>query len=179
MPYRARTKGKDERMVGYVKHNFFARYPAFDSWAHMNQVAEQWLREVADQRVHGTVKEVVANRFEREKVALKRLPDMRFDTAYHETRIAAWDGYIEVRGTRYSVPGNLAGQRVRIRIGLDDVLTVYDVAGELPVAEHRLTAKHGEWVTVPNHHSDLWGKTMNDAIHVERRPLSVYDEVSA
>jgi transposase len=31
-PYRARTKGKDERMVGYVKHNFFVRYRAFESW---------------------------------------------------------------------------------------------------------------------------------------------------
>jgi transposase len=25
-PYRARTKGKDERMVGYIKDNFFVRY---------------------------------------------------------------------------------------------------------------------------------------------------------
>ena len=30
-PYRARTKGKDERMVGYIKHNFFQRYRSFES----------------------------------------------------------------------------------------------------------------------------------------------------
>jgi hypothetical protein len=54
-PARAQTKGKDERNVGYVKHHFFVRYRAFESWAHLNQVAEQWLREEADQRVHGTV----------------------------------------------------------------------------------------------------------------------------
>ena len=46
-PYRARTKGKDERMVGYVKGNFFVRYRAFESWAHLNQLAERWLAEEA------------------------------------------------------------------------------------------------------------------------------------
>ena len=50
-PARARTKGKDERMVGYVKHHFFVRYRAFDSWDQLNLQAEQWLREEADPRV--------------------------------------------------------------------------------------------------------------------------------
>jgi transposase len=36
---RARSKGKDEIMVGYVKHNFFVRYRQFDSFVHMNQLA--------------------------------------------------------------------------------------------------------------------------------------------
>lgn len=69
-PYRARTKGKDERMVGYVKGNFFVRYRRFESWGNMNQLAERWLAEEADQRLHGTLKEVVAERFEGEKPAL-------------------------------------------------------------------------------------------------------------
>jgi len=47
-PYRARTKGKDERMVGYIKQHFFVRYRSFESWAHLNQLAGQWLREEAD-----------------------------------------------------------------------------------------------------------------------------------
>ena len=62
-PYRARTKGKTERMVEYVKNNFFVRYREFESWAHLNQLLEKWLAEEADQRLHGTVKEVVAERF--------------------------------------------------------------------------------------------------------------------
>ena len=56
-----RTKGKDERLVHYLKHHFFVRYRAFESWAHLNQLLETWLREEADQRVHGTVREVVAD----------------------------------------------------------------------------------------------------------------------
>ena len=107
-PYRARTKGKDERMVGYIKQNFFVRYRRFESWAHLNQLAEKWLQEEADPRLQGTVKEVVAERFEREKPYLQPLPKVRYDTSYLEYRQAAWDGYIEVRGNRYSVPASVA-----------------------------------------------------------------------
>ncbi len=79
---RARTKGKDERMVGYVKQHFFVLYRSFESNEHMNQLLELWLNEVADTRVHGTVKEVVAERFARERphlswgATLVRFPDL-------------------------------------------------------------------------------------------------------
>jgi transposase len=172
-PYRARTKGKDERMVGYVQGNFFVRYRSFESWAHLNQLAERWLAEEADPRVHGTVKEVVAERFARERPTLSPLPATRYDTAYLETRQVAWDSYIDVRGNRYSVPGELAGQAVTVRIGLDDSLRVY--AGERLVARHRLQNTRQGWGTVPEHHTGLWDKTLG----VERRELAVYAEAAA
>jgi transposase len=40
-PARAQTKGKDERMVGYIKHPLVVRNRHFESWAHLNQLAEQ------------------------------------------------------------------------------------------------------------------------------------------
>ena len=43
-PYRARTKGKTERMVRYVKEHFFVRYRQFETLAHLNQQLESWLR---------------------------------------------------------------------------------------------------------------------------------------
>ena len=89
-----------------------------------------------DQRRHGTVKEVVAERFVRESSWLNALPATRFDTAYRERRVVAWDGYIEVRGNRYSVPGELCGALVEVRIGLDGGLTVYNGDGQV-VARHR------------------------------------------
>lgn len=170
-PYRARTKGKDERMVGYVKGNFFVRYRSFESWAHLNQLAEQWLREEADQRVQNTVREVVAKRFERERPSLKALPQMRYDTSYFELRRVAADAYIDVRGNRYSVPADLVGQRVAVRIGLDGTLRVYQ--SETLVAKHLLRSQAEGWSTVAEHHSELW-----KAVKVEQRPLSVYEEVS-
>lgn len=171
-PYRARTKGKDERVVGYIKGNFFVRYRSFESWAHMNQLAERWLDEEADQRVHGTVKEVVAERFVREKPTLKELPRIRYDTSYFEFRKVAWDSYIDVRGNRYSVPANLVGQRVAVRIGLDGTLRIYQA--ETLIATHMLRNGREGWSTIPEHHTDLWQETLK----VEQRPLSVYEEVA-
>lgn len=170
-PYRARTKGKNERMVGYIKHHFFVRYRSFESLAHLNQLAEQWLRDEADGRVHGTVREVVAARFERERPHLQPLPERRYDTAYRETRQVSWDGYVDVRGNRYSVPDALRGHAVACRVDLEGHLTVYD--GETAVATHRLRPAEEGWVTVPEHHARLWAETLG----VEHRSLAVYEEV--
>lgn len=172
-PYRAQTKGKDERMVSYIKHHFFVRYREFESLSHMNRLAELWLREVADQRIHGTVKEVVMDRYERERSHLKTLPTRRYDTSYRETRMVSWDGYIDVRGNRYSVPDALRGRSVVVRIGLDDIFRVLD--GGVKVAEHRLRSIEEGWSTIPSHHLGLWEKTL----HVEQRSLRVYEEVAS
>jgi transposase len=171
-PYRARTKGKDERMVGYVKGNFFVRYRSFESWAHLNQLAEKWLAEEADPRIHGTLKEVVLERFEQERPHLLPLPPIRYDTAYFELRKVGWDAYIDVRGNRYSVPGELCGSTVQVRIGLDGVLRIFH--GEALVARHLLQSAREGWVTVPEHHARLWQEVMR----VERRPLEAYEEVA-
>jgi transposase len=170
-PRRAQTKGKDERMVGYIKHNFFVRYRSFESMAHMNQLAIQWLAEEADLRFHGTVKEIVAERFCREAPYLAPLPKVRYDTSYHETRLVAWDGFIDVRGNRYAVPDNLCGIEVTIHIDLDGLFSVY--SGGIKVAEHRLRPVTEGWGRVPAYHERLW----RDALNVERRDLSIYEEV--
>ena len=172
-PGRPQTKGKDERMVGYTKYNFFQRYRQFESLVHMNQLLEQWLLEVADQRLHGTVKEVVSERFAFEQLSLQALPYKRFDTSYRETRRVALDAYIDVRANRYSVPAHLCGQIVYIHIGLDERLKVFDGPGEL-VAEHLLKSAEQGWQVEPAHHSRLW-----QACHeVHIRPLSEYQEAS-
>jgi transposase len=171
-PYRARTKGKDERMVGYLKQHFFVRYRAFESGAHLNQQAEQWLKTEADQRLHGTVREVVAERFEREAPSLGRLPQRRYDTSYHDTRQVSWDGYIEVRGNRYSVPARLTGRTVGVRISLDEQVRVYE--GDSLVAHHRLQPAQQGWGTVAEHHADLW----QAAGQVQQRSLESYQETT-
>lgn len=172
-PARAQTKGKDERNVGYVKNHFFVRYRDFDSWAHLNQLAEQWLVEEADPRFHGTVKEVVAERFTREAPHLGPLPQSRYDTSYWEPRCVAWDGYIEVRGNRYAVDHAYCGRVVAVRIGLDGRLRIF--ADDVLIAERILRPAREGWVTDPEAHAALWRRVMA----VETRDLRVYEEAAA
>lgn len=172
-PARAQTKGKDERMVGYIKHHFFVRYRDFESWSHMNQLAELWLRDEADERVHGTVKEIVRERFAREAPKLRPLPAVRYDTSYREERQVGWDAFVDARGNRYAVPSSLAGRVVAVRITLEGVLHVYD--SDQVVATHRLRPASEGWVRVPEYHAALW----REVLQVDHRDLSVYEEVAS
>ena len=52
-PYRARTKGKVESGVKYVKRAFLLGRTC-RSWGDRNAQGQDWVRTVADQRVHGT-----------------------------------------------------------------------------------------------------------------------------
>jgi hypothetical protein len=122
--------------------------------------------------VQGTVKEVVSERFAREVTTLKPLPTQRYDTSYREVRHVGWDGYVDVRGNRYSVPSELAGQRVVVHVGLDEQLRIF--ADGLLLATHTLRSVQEGWVTVAAHHAQLWQETLQ----VERRPLQVYEEVA-
>jgi len=70
-PYRARTKGKDERGVGYVKRNAIAGH-SFASWAALEAHLVWWMREIADVRVHGTTGEPPLYRFRREVLMPER-----------------------------------------------------------------------------------------------------------
>ena len=169
-PYRPRTKGKTERMVGYVKQNFFTRYREFDSLAHLNQQLLLWLEHIADPRWLRQFQETPTSRFTREQPALTPLPQQDFDTRYHDVRHVAWDGYIDVRGNRYSVPSAYCGQTVCIRISLDNELSVLD-AQEQCIATHRL--RESGWQTSPPHHAPLWQAVSK----VEQRPLTVYEEM--
>jgi transposase len=67
--YRAKTKGKVERPVSYVRSNFFYGR-TFISDADLNGQAEHWYRSVANVRIHGTLKQRPIDRFDREREIL-------------------------------------------------------------------------------------------------------------
>lgn len=65
-PYRARTKVKDERGVGYVKSNAIAGR-RFESFAALDAHLEARTREVANERAHGATGEPPRLLFERDE----------------------------------------------------------------------------------------------------------------
>jgi transposase len=72
-PYRAKTKGRVERPVRYLRDSFsYGRDFANDE--DLNQQAERWLGCTANVRIHGSTKERPIDRFERdERAALQPL----------------------------------------------------------------------------------------------------------
>ena len=73
-PYRARTKGKVERPIRYLRDAFFYGRE-FASDEDLNDQALRWLETVANVRTHRTLKEVPRARFERERFLLRPLAD--------------------------------------------------------------------------------------------------------
>jgi transposase len=72
-PYRARTKGKVERPVGYVRESFFYGREFLND-ADLNAQALSWITQTANARMHRTTQEVPRVRFERdERATLKPL----------------------------------------------------------------------------------------------------------
>jgi len=116
-PYRARTKGKDERGVGYVKRNAIAGH-AFDSPAALEAHLGWWMREVADLRVHGTTGEAPIARFRaQEATALRPLEGRTtFQPMRECVRRVHTDACIELETNRYSVPWRLIGESVSILV---------------------------------------------------------------
>jgi transposase len=79
-PYRAQTKGKVERFIGYLKRSFWVPFVATMRQAGVapdkvaaNAAVARWLRDVANARVHATTKDVPADRLVIEQSKLQRL----------------------------------------------------------------------------------------------------------
>lgn len=137
-PYRPRTKGKDERGVGYVKGNAIAGR-AFESFAALEAHLAQWTREIADRRVHGTTGEAPMLRFARDEGArLKPLAQCGpFLAARELSRRVGPDCAVEMDTNAYSVPWRLIGERVRVLVTAETVRITHAGA---EVACHRRSA---------------------------------------
>jgi transposase len=121
-PYRARTKGKTESGVGYVKKNAIAGR-AFADWEALEGHLAQWEREVANARVHGTTAETPLARFAREEAGRLKPLGQRpsFGRLRELTRIVGNDCAVEVDANSYSVPWRLIGERVAVTVSAGQV----------------------------------------------------------
>lgn len=112
-PYRARTKGKVESGVKYVKRNALAGR-RFVSWDALNAWLEEWMATVADQRVHGTTHERPIDRFARETLTpLGARTPYRYER--ERIRRVPADALVAIGAARYSVPVQYVGRTVSVQ----------------------------------------------------------------
>ena len=152
-PYRARTKGKTESGVKYVKRNAIAGR-AFGSFAEFEGHLDGWMRE-ADERVHGTTHQRPIDRFRREEAAaLRPLPANPLPLRErHLHRKVANDALVDVDTVRYSVPHRLVRTGVEVLVGESEV-RIY--SGAELVATHARTIEPHTSVIDFAHYRGLW-----------------------
>jgi len=175
-PYRARTKGKDERAVGYVKRNAIAGRE-FDSWASLETHIAHWCRTIADERIHGTTGERPRARFERAEVSALQPLDGRppFSEVRELSRVVQNDLTVEVETNRYSVPLRLIGEAVTVQVH-DGLVEIFH-AGKR-VASHPHSRGRRERVTDRAHYDGVVAGAARQALGPSSselaRPLDVY-----
>ncbi len=103
-------------MVKYLKENFFVRYRRFDSFAHVNQLLEQWMGRRCRQAELRQFRQTPEQRFTQEQVHLQALPGTDFDTSYFDIRHVSWMAISRLAGTVTACRKARAGQPVSIRI---------------------------------------------------------------
>ena len=188
-PYRAQTKGKVERGIGYVRQNFWCglHFTALDD---LNRPALNWMNEIANPRVHGTTGEVPFARLPYEN--LQALPATRFDTSIKVERCAARDCLVSYDGNVYSVPAAWAGKMLLVKETEDRQIVIINGLGEVIARHPKAPGRHKRIIT-PEHYAGLpnlegkrqsaqaiqlptaWGLELEvNAPQVESRPLSVY-----
>lgn len=152
-PYRARTKGKTESGVKYVKRNAIAGR-SFASFEALGQHLEAWMYE-ADRRIHGTLGEAPVVRFERdERHALRPLPGRPLAARVQRlTRRVANDALVNFDTVRYSVPHRLVREVVELAVDRERVRVL--CGGQL-VADHARSFEPFTRVVDPAHYEGLW-----------------------
>lgn len=177
-PYRARTKGKVESGVKYVKRNFLAG-KVFDSLEHLNRELLRWCVEIADQRIHGTTHRIPGEVFAEESlVATAGHPPYRLIEIPHRT--VATDCLVSYETNRYSVPARLVGKTVEVVVSAGK-LAIYH-RGER-VAEHGVNSERFQTMMEKAHYAELFKRRTAPTApapilpwpEVEERPLAVYE----
>jgi hypothetical protein len=151
-PRRPQTKGKVEAGIKYLKYNFVPGCRA-DSYEDARSDLRLWLDGVANARVHGTTRRVVADAWEAERPHLMPLQGCRrYPYSPSMERRVTRDACVVVDTRRYSVPWRLVGQTVQVR-QVGDRLEVCH--GEARVAQHMVASGRGAQVVDPAHHAGM------------------------
>lgn len=187
-PYRARTKGKIESGVKYVKRNFLPGR-RFNNLEHLNEELSKWLLETADTRIHGTTHQRPIDRYNEEKATLQSITSIvpyRLETGI-QRKVSA-DAMVSLDSNRYSVPWKYLGKLVDI-YQQEGILQIF-YHGRCIAQHPKLVGKHQrsieqkhfagifrtaiKLIKTPPRHDPYWW----DDIKVSVRNLDVYEQAA-
>jgi transposase len=129
---KANEKGRVENAVGYVKKNLLAGLQISD-FKDLNPAAVRWLDTVANLRIHGHTGKRPVDMLQEERAHLLALPPHPYDIATIKQVRASPQFRVTLDTNRYSVPAELAGQPLTMKL-YPDRLCIYH--------QNKLVARH-------------------------------------
>jgi hypothetical protein len=171
------AKGLLERSHRFMRSNFepgrrFANETdfqlQFDGWCDM-----------ANQRLHRSLRAVPAERLALERERMRPLPDRLPDLDRRLVTRVPQQPYLRVDRNDYSLDPAFAGRRVELRVSQTQVTAVVLDTGEL-ACRHRRVFAGGLTITDPEHEralDRLRGRRLGRDVEVETRPLARYDQL--
>lgn len=125
-------KGVVENGVGYVKKNLLngLNIPDFNM---MKPVAQDWLDTIANVRNHRETGKRPVDMFQDEKSSLQSLPVEPYDTGVVKQARASRQFRVTIDTNRYSVPAQLAGVKLTVKMYPDRLCFYHD---------NKLVARH-------------------------------------
>lgn len=189
------AKGKVERPIQYVRERFWRGY-MFINVEQANMNVNNWVRDVAGERIHGTTKEKVSIRFNREKEHLGCLPRGPYDISEKARRKVYKDCQLSFGANRYVVPHEHVGRKVLLKIRAG-IMRVFD--DDQMIAVYKIPHGKGQVISNPKFYQRLkqdqeqlrrkyrkpYGKAkatiglVKNGLQYEvmKRNLSIYDEL--
>ncbi len=193
-PYSPWYKGKVERPIHYIRERFWRGY-RYGDLASVNRDIRHWLDSVASDRIHGTTRQRVRERFLLEKPHLGEVPNRPYDTSGKVIRKVYKDCQVSFGGNLYVVPHRYVGSKVLLKVK-EGILRIFHDDTELVV--YRIPGGKGCVVADPRFYgalktdreqikrkyriSPVKGKATRGLLKhgimdelVQKRPLSEYD----
>jgi hypothetical protein len=154
-PRSPEKKGKVEAEVRYVKGNFLRTWESID--IHQDQTAlRRWMKEVADQRAHGTTGRAPVELFdERERAALLALPKTRYEIVLWKRAVLHTDAHVQIDGAFYSAPWKLMHQELWVRCTAHSIAIYHKDAHLVTHTRTRRGERRTIEAHLPDHRRDL------------------------
>ena len=150
-PGKGNDKGKVEGMVGYVRRNFLAPIPSFESFTALNAHLEGRCLERMDARLRGHT-ETIGQRMERDLEALLPLTAVPYDACDKQAGRVSSLSLVRYRTNDYSAPVACGRRDVLVRGYVDEV--VISCGSEI-IARRPRSYERDDFVYDPIHYLPL------------------------
>lgn len=177
------TKGVVERANGYLKSSFFPGR-RFTDPADVQHQLDDWITNVANQRIHATTRTVPATAWMADKAQMTVLPPYPPQVGVIRQVRLPRNYYVAVDANRYSVDPVMINRIVTVTADLERVIV--RGPGGAVVAEHlRVWGAH-QTITDPQHaatakqmrHQLTTPRPDPQAVEVQQADLSIYDRLA-